>query len=121
MIDDQDGEAVALEPTQQQAKLVLFREVEAGGRLLAFREKIVGTGLINGGLYLFRTALLRDRVASGPQSLERDIFPGLLSAGANIRVINAGQAPFIDIGTPETIRMAEDFVLNHLKDAGRRH
>lgn len=92
-------------------------EVDADGRLLAFREKVGGTGLINGGLYLFRTALLRDRMPSGAQSLERDIFPDLLSSGANIRVVNAGQAPFIDIGTPETIVQAEKFVLQHLKDA----
>lgn len=93
-------------------------DVDASGRLVAFREKVAGSGLINGGLYLFRTALLRDSLPRGPQSLERDIFPNLLSSGANIRVINAGRAPFIDIGTPETIREAEQFVLQHLKDAG---
>lgn len=89
-------------------------EVDTDGRLMAFREKVAGSGLINGGLYLFRTALFRDPLGGVSRSLERDIFPELLSSGANIRVVNAGRAPFIDIGTPETIKNAESFVLRHL-------
>lgn len=90
--------------------------VDADGRLIAFQEKVAGHGLINGGLYLFRTSLFAGRHASGTKSLEREILPDLLSSGANIQVVNAGSAPFIDIGTPETLSQAERFVLRHLSD-----
>lgn len=88
-------------------------ETSDDGRLLRFREKVPGQGTVNGGVYLFRTALLATRPL-GPQSLERDVLPDLLAGGARLRVVQAGDAPFIDIGLPETLRTAEDFVRTHL-------
>ena len=85
-------------------------EVNPAGRLTSFREKQAGEGLVNGGLYLFRKDLLSRNIPKIPQSIEYDIVPLLLSRGANLSVINAGSAPFIDIGTPETASRAEQFV-----------
>lgn len=92
-------------------------DVAGDGRLIGFREKVPGRGLINGGLYLFRTELLRRLHRPGALSIETDLFPELLAAGARLQVISAGEAPFIDIGTPETIVQAEAFVRKHLRGA----
>jgi D-glycero-alpha-D-manno-heptose 1-phosphate guanylyltransferase len=83
------------------------------GRLTGFREKQPGYGLVNGGVYLFRKSLLERLGCLGPCSMEHDIFPELINNGVNIRVIET-EAPFIDIGTPETVMHAETFVRSHL-------
>jgi D-glycero-alpha-D-manno-heptose 1-phosphate guanylyltransferase len=112
-LDGLDGALIGIdvEDTSRYGSL----DADANGRLLAFREKVPGSGLINGGLYLFRTSVLTELPSCSPMSLEQDIFPALLSGGANIQIVNAGRAPFIDIGTPETIKGAESFVLQHLR------
>lgn len=81
-------------------------EVDADGRVQAFMEKQpgAGAGLINAGVYAFSPdAWKMIDAASGP-SLERDVFamqaPGALAA------YDAGQVPFIDIGTPESLARA---------------
>lgn len=89
-------------------------QVAPDGRLTGFREKEPGRGLINGGVYLFRTEMLRRFKRPGALSIETDLFPELLAAGARLQVVAADQAPFIDIGTPETIVQAESFVRQHL-------
>ncbi|MFT3975872.1 MAG: sugar phosphate nucleotidyltransferase [Sphingomonas bacterium] len=83
------------------------------GRLTGFAEKVPGRGLINGGLYLFNKALLIQGVRPGNSSIETDIFPQLIEAGANLHVVARKDAPFIDIGTPETVCQAEAFVRQH--------
>jgi len=79
-----------------------------GERIEAFAEKgSAGPGLINGGVYCLRTALLRDLpvVAS---SLEHDVFPVLAESG---RLIGApSHAFFVDIGLPESLAAAQDSV-----------
>lgn len=84
--------------------------VAQNGQLLGFKEKIAGGGLINGGVYLFRKTLLAGFGKVVPSSIEFDIFPELLRRGANLRVVPVSDAPFIDIGTPETIARAEYFL-----------
>jgi D-glycero-alpha-D-manno-heptose 1-phosphate guanylyltransferase len=37
------------------------------------------------------------------------VFPALLNAGAGLKVC-VSQAPFLDIGTPESLPLAEAFV-----------
>lgn len=44
-----------------------------------------------------------------PLSLERDVFPALTSSGALIKVLRM-EAPFLDIGTPESLTAADAFV-----------
>lgn len=83
------------------------------GLLKEFEEKKPGQGLINGGVYAFRTAWLKERLPSGVFSFEIDTLPRLLSEGARIGVA-ATDAPFIDIGTPETLTAASEFVRTHI-------
>ena len=84
-------------------------DVDAGGRLVGFCEKQPGRGLINAGVYVFRRRLLARFPAVRPLSMELDVFPALLAAGANLRVATT-RAPFLDIGTPESFAAAEAFV-----------
>ena len=83
-------------------------------RLQGFAEKVPGQGLIHGGLYVFRRDMLLQRFRPGNCSIETDIFPQLIKAGARMKVVARTDAPFIDIGTPETVSQAEDFVTRHL-------
>lgn len=86
--------------------------VDPQGRLLAFREKIGGAGLINAGVYVIRREVLAELPGRRPLSLEREVFPELLAAGAHMQVLET-DAPFIDIGTPESLGRADEFVLDH--------
>lgn len=90
--------------------------VEAG-KLVGFREKQPGSGMINGGVYVLRRRMLELFPAQRPLSIETETFPALLAAGAHLRVVPA-DAPFLDIGTPESVRQAESFVRSHFA-AGR--
>jgi NDP-sugar pyrophosphorylase family protein len=79
-------------------------------RLTGFNEKVPGRGTINAGLYLFRRDCLERHKIEHPSSIERDLFPLLITEDANLRVIRVASAPFIDIGTPESLREADEFV-----------
>ena len=79
------------------------------GRLRGFAEKRPGAGLVNGGVYLFRRTCI-DRFPRGrPLSFEYDVFPALLAAGSRIRVVPC-DAPFLDIGTEESLAQAGAFI-----------
>ncbi len=87
--------------------------VDEAGRLVAFREKVPGAGLINGGTYLFRKTVL-DRFPTGtPLSIEQDVIPRLAADGHMLQVVEARDAPFLDIGTPETVVKAEQFICSN--------
>jgi len=82
-------------------------EIDGAGRVLSFREKdgLSDPGWINGGVYLFRSALLENistQIRSG--SLEHDVLGRLPS-----RSIHAfcTEGKFLDIGTPEDLAAAE--------------
>lgn len=87
--------------------------VDGEGRLSAFREKVPGAGYVNAGIVLLRRAALEALCLQGACSIEHDIVPGLLARGARIDAVLLEDAPFIDIGTPETLRQAEDFIAAH--------
>lgn len=88
--------------------------ITEGNRLTAFREKQPGKGLINAGIYLLRKQTLQSIPWQGQAlSMETDIMPALLKAGAHIHVHAVDKAPFIDIGTPETLAEAETFIEAH--------
>ena len=79
-----------------------------GDRVVSFGEKKpdAGPGLINAGLYVFRSASL----ATFPVtqcSLERDILPRLLMGTVRGEVTSG---PFIDIGLPEAYAKAGEFL-----------
>jgi D-glycero-alpha-D-manno-heptose 1-phosphate guanylyltransferase len=83
-------------------------EIGRDERIVHFEEKNENSkgGLVNAGIYLMR----RDLIASIPPdtfySLERDLLPGLIDVGIYGYQSSAG---FIDIGTPESYRLAQDF------------
>jgi D,D-heptose 1,7-bisphosphate phosphatase len=75
------------------------------GRVTVFAEKgSAGPGLVNGGVYCVRVALLRG-LAVRRSSLERDVFPALAEEGELIGVPSAGF--FADIGLPESLAAAQ--------------
>jgi D-glycero-alpha-D-manno-heptose 1-phosphate guanylyltransferase len=84
-------------------------EIDDSRLLSGFAEKRPGGGLINAGLYFFKRRLLERFPPHVPLSMETEVFPGLLAAGARLAVFHC-QAPFLDIGTPDTVRRAEAFI-----------
>jgi len=83
-------------------------ELDANHHLAAFREKRPGAGTINAGVYAFKGAALLAQPDHRPLSMELDVFPQLASTG---RVaVEAVEAPFLDIGTPESLAQAERFI-----------
>ncbi len=84
-------------------------ELDADGRVVSFREKGAerGAGLINGGVYLFARETLAALPRGRALSLERELFPKLAAA----RKLGAftGGGRFIDIGVPESYRLAQSF------------
>lgn len=83
-------------------------EIEADGRVAAFREKSVQrtAGLISAGIYLLERRLLHTIPSGQPVSLETELFPSLINRGLHAAV---GSGPFLDIGTPESYAGAEEF------------
>ncbi len=84
-------------------------EVSENARITAFSEKQPDAepGLINAGVYAFSKAAWDMISATDGRSLERDIFakqPDCLAA------FDAGDVPFIDIGTPESLAQAASFI-----------
>jgi D-glycero-alpha-D-manno-heptose 1-phosphate guanylyltransferase len=84
--------------------------VSTGGNLLGFAEKRkMGEGIINTGIYLFRHSLLKQFPNREPLSMEKEVFPALLDRGLLLKV-QVAEAPFLDIGTPESLAQAESFI-----------
>jgi D-glycero-alpha-D-manno-heptose 1-phosphate guanylyltransferase len=79
------------------------------GDLVGFNEKKPGAGIINAGVYLFRTETIEKFPTKTPLSFETEVFPSLISKKVRLKVC-VTDAPFLDIGTPESLPMAEDFI-----------
>ncbi len=77
--------------------------------LLNFAEKEQGSGVINAGVYLLKNSLLNKFPQQKILSFENDIFPELLKQKCKIKV-HIAQAPFLDIGTPESLAQADNFI-----------
>lgn len=82
-------------------------ELDANGAVRAFAEKRTGggAGCVNAGIYWLpvRELAALDR---RPASLERDVLPALVGRGLGaLRT----EAPFLDIGTPESFAQCEAF------------
>jgi NDP-sugar pyrophosphorylase family protein len=89
-------------------------QLDPDGRVTGFLEKAgsQAPGLVNAGVYVFDRAVL-DYIPETPASLEKDVFPQLLSRGLyGLRQHGA----FIDIGTPEDYARAQ-IVYDRLRDA----
>lgn len=95
------------------------------GTVTAFDEKVHdGPAVINGGLYVMDPAVLAERPADTPFSLERDLFPALLSDGSDDSVAGGLQAAifdgfFVDIGVPDDHARMDAAPSSLLGQAGR--
>ncbi len=86
-------------------------KIGADGMLESFMEKgSSAAGYINAGLYLFRRTLLDSFPRGANLSMEYDVIPALLKQGKRIAVHTIADAPFIDIGLPETLSQADAFI-----------
>lgn len=81
--------------------------------LVSFVEKRPGAGVINTGVFLLRQTTLKHFPKGLPLGFEKDVFPTLLDQGLRIK-IHIVEAPFLDIGTPESLPQAESFILQNM-------
>jgi NDP-sugar pyrophosphorylase family protein len=82
-------------------------ELDGEGRIRGFIEKdpdFHGRSTVSAGVYLFSAALLDEIAGGGAVSLERDVFGRAASGSLDAF---AGPFAFIDIGTPESLKLAE--------------
>lgn len=91
-------------------------EYDSTGKLYGFVEKRPGAGVVNGGIYIFRKRVLEALPNHTPMSMETEGIPKLLQDGFNIYV-SVSDAPFIDIGIPETYYQAESFIKDHFSES----
>ena len=87
-------------------------EISSGNQLISFKEKQAGKGLINAGVYLLRNNLFDDIIADKELSLEYDCFPTWLQERKRFEVTDDA-APFFDIGTPESLKRANELIENY--------
>lgn len=83
------------------------------GDLTNFAEKRQGSGVINAGIYLLKQNILQQFPKDLPLSFENDVFPVLLNQNIRLKV-HIVDAPFLDIGTPESLPKAEKFITENL-------
>ena len=89
---------------------------DAAGRVTAFLEKTPNpvTNRINAGCYVFRRSVIDQIPVGRVVSVERETFPGLISAGAVVMGY-AESAYWLDVGTPEAfVRGSCDLVLGRM-------
>jgi NDP-sugar pyrophosphorylase family protein len=79
--------------------------IDQDGAIASFSEKNRNglPGLINAGVYCLERSLIETIPAGKNQSMETDLFPALVGKGLYAMV---GSGPFIDIGTPESLKEA---------------
>jgi NDP-sugar pyrophosphorylase family protein len=86
--------------------------VAPDGALLGFEEKRPGKGIINAGMYFVRHSTLAQFPALSPLSFEKDVFPEFARRKVLLKV-SVVDAPFLDIGTPDSLPLAEDFIVRN--------
>jgi D-glycero-alpha-D-manno-heptose 1-phosphate guanylyltransferase len=81
-------------------------------RMCAFEEKRNDhqPGFINAGVYLLSRSLVEAMPLSQAISLEREVFPSLISKEFFACL---GDGPFIDIGTPDSYQLCGEFLLKY--------
>ena len=84
-------------------------EADAAGVVLTFVEKggNPGPGLISAGVYLIERPVLLTIPASGTVSLEREVIPAWIGRGLHGY---RSEGRFLDIGTPESLDGAPEFL-----------
>jgi len=100
-----DATLTAVEQADGAARGAIAMDVS--GRIVGFAEKArTGPGWISAGVYLFRRNLFEELAEGQPASLERELLPGWLARGLNVRAYRA-RVPFLDIGTPQDLERAQ--------------
>lgn len=86
---------------------------EPDGRVIEFREKPADlvAGEINAGTYVLEPSALAGWPPGRPASIEREIFPTLIAAGASVFGF-ASDAYWMDLGTPEKYLQAHFDILD---------
>jgi len=104
--------AVALPQAGRYGRL----EVDAGGRVTGFAGKQAGKqagpGVVNAGMYLLRPSARDLFPPTVPLSFEQDVFPALAGRKLPVRAY-LDSAPFLDMGTPESLADASAFIRRH--------
>ncbi len=112
---------------QQTQAVILGKEVadvqrygalvaDADGFLSKFSSKQSGPGTVSAGITFLHRSLLADIPPGSVLSMENDIMPQLINNGARIKLFETAEdTPFIDIGTPESLSLATEFVETCLK------
>jgi D-glycero-alpha-D-manno-heptose 1-phosphate guanylyltransferase len=79
------------------------------GGIRAFLEKrgLPQPGWINAGIYRLSRRLIEQLPADRPVSFESEAFPAWLAQGLGAYPVHA---PFLDIGTPQSLAQAESFL-----------
>lgn len=83
------------------------------GHLKSFLEKRPGRGVINAGVYLLQPSTIQRFPTHTPLSFEVDVFPALIEKGLRMDVC-VEDAPFLDIGVPESLAQAGDFIQQNM-------
>ena len=82
-------------------------KLDSSGQILSFKEKAdTKDQWTNAGVYLINRGIFAERGAE-PQSLELEIFPSLI--GDSFYGLPSKETAFIDIGTPDTLELADNF------------
>jgi D-glycero-alpha-D-manno-heptose 1-phosphate guanylyltransferase len=108
-LDDPDWDGAILGVPMIDASRFGIISQNANGELVGFNEKKSGAGIINTGIYLFRASVIEKFPDKAPLSFETDIFPALITNQVRLKVC-VTDAPFLDIGTPESLPSAENFI-----------
>jgi NDP-sugar pyrophosphorylase family protein len=93
---------------------------DAAGELVSFAEKQPGKGIISAGIYVFRGWLVKEFPDQLPLSFEKDVFPTLLARRRRLKV-HISDAPFLDVGTPESLPRAEAFIRSNQRQFSVGH
>lgn len=103
--------SIALVQTDDPERYGRVRVDEATGRIRGFDEKqagVEGTVWINAGVYVLEPVLWRSIEGGTMVSLEREAFPEWVDRG--LYGCRFPDANFLDIGTPEDYRKAEEWL-----------
>lgn len=81
-------------------------------KVISFIEKggCSGPGLINGGIYCIKTSILKSMI-NEKSSLEMDLLPAWVNQ--NLIYGHVTACPFLDIGTPESLKTAGTFLIKN--------
>jgi len=106
-LDSQSAAVMVAVPMSGEARY--GRIVLRDGFLSRMDERSAGNGAINAGIYALRRDLVMTIPSKRALSLETDVLPKWLAGGVRVRVLTV-DAPFIDIGVPSSLALADSFV-----------